>query len=339
MPCSGILHRVWRKEYNLALFRPVTPIMIIFDDKNSFSQLHQSCVATIGKFDGVHLGHQLILDQLKQKAETLNLPSLVILIEPHPEEFFAGPDGNCPARLTVLSEKLELLESFGIDYVFQLNFDKAMSELSAEAYIEDILVDGLGIASFIVGNDFRFGHQRRGDFDLLLVKGEQFGFEVLETATYERNGQRISSTFIREQLATADFALVEQLLGRPYSIKGEVVKGQQLGTDLGFPTCNINPQRRRIPLHGVYACEVRLVDRYRQAAVNIGYRPTITENGDALLEAHILDFDEDLYGKTIEVIFRHKIREELKFDGLEELKHQIGVDVAQVRQVLSEPAV
>lgn len=313
--------------------------MIIIQDTNRFSQLQQSCVATIGKFDGLHLGHQLILDQLKIKAVQLNLPSLVILIEPHPEEFFAGPGGDSPARLTSLREKLALLESFDIDFVFQLNFDKALSELSAETYIQDILVDGLGIACFIVGNDFRFGHKRQGNFSLLQVKGREFGFEVMETASYERNGQRISSTFIREQLAQANFELVEQLLGRPYSIEGEVTRGQQLGTDLGFPTCNIDPQRRRIPLHGVYACEVRLGDRYRQAAVNIGYRPTVTKNGDALLEAHILDFDEDLYGKTIEVIFRQKLREEVEFNDLEALKQQIGADIARVREVLSAPRI
>ena len=309
--------------------------MIVFEDTNRFSQLQQGCVATIGKFDGVHLGHQLILDQLKQKAEQFNLPSLVILLEPHPDEFYAGREGDCPTRLTSLREKLELLESFGIDFVFQLNFDQAMSELSAENYIQEILVDGLGVAGFIAGHDFRFGCKRRGDFALLQSKGAEHGFEVIETAAYERNGQRISSTLIREQLIRADFDLVEQLLGRPYSMKGEVVQGQRLGSDLGFPTCNLNPHRRRIPLHGVYACEVRLGDRYRQAAVNIGFRPTVTEDGEALLEAHILDFDEDLYGKTIEIIFRRKIREEVKFDGLEALKRQIGADVRRVRELLN----
>ena len=307
--------------------------MIIFEETNRFSQLQESCVATIGKFDGVHLGHQLILDQLKQKAEQFGLPSLVILVEPHPEEFFAQDADSCPARLTILQEKIELLESFGIDFVLQLKFDRQLSDLSAEDYITDILVGGLGVKSFIVGNDFRFGHQRKGNFELLIEAGKQYGFEVVETAAYERNGHRISSTYIREQLAKADFTLVEQLLGRPYSIKGEVVRGKQLGTDLGFPTCNIKPQRLRIPLHGVYACEVRLVDRYRPAAVNIGYRPTVTESGEALLEAHILDFNEDLYGKTIEVIFRQKIREETKFSGLEELKRHISADVEQVREL------
>lgn len=310
--------------------------MILIQNTDQFSQLQQSCVATIGKFDGVHLGHQLILDQLKKKAEQYELPSLVILIEPHPEEFFAPTPDSCPARLTGLQEKLELLESFGIDYVLQLTFDKALSELSAENYIRQILVDGLGVKCFIVGNDFRFGHKRQGDFALMRAKGAEYGFDVVETAAYEYKGQRISSTVIREHLQNAEFALVEQLLGRPYSIKGEVVRGQQLGTDLGFPTCNINPQRRKIPLHGVYASEVRLVDKFRPAAVNIGYRPTITEQGNALLEAHILDFDEVLYGKTIEVIFRAKLRDEIKFANLDALKQQIEVDVAQVRQMFAE---
>jgi len=309
--------------------------MIIFEEPERFTQFEQSCVATIGKFDGVHLGHQLILDQLKQKADELEQPSLVILIEPHPEEFFAANSGKCPARLTTLKEKLELLDSFGIEYVFKLNFNQAMSELSAERYIEEILVNGLGIKAFIVGNDFRFGHQRRGDFEMLTKSGEDYEFEVLETMAYEYNGQRISSTYIREQLALGKFDLVEQLLGRPFTMKGEVVKGKQIGSDLGFPTCNINPHRQQIPIHGVYACEVRLVDQYRPAAVNIGYRPTISEDGEALLEAHILDFDDNLYGKTIEVIFRQKLREEIKFDGLEALKQQISADVRQVRELLA----
>lgn len=308
--------------------------MIIFDDPERFSQLAPNCVATIGKFDGVHLGHQLILDQLKQEADELEQPSLAILIEPHPEEFFAASDEDCPARLTTIREKLELLESFGIEYVYQLGFDAAMSRLPAEDWVQDILVEGLGVLSLIVGHDFRFGHQRQGDFAMLQRMGKEHGFTVRETAAYERNGQRISSTYIRQELAQSNFALVEQLLGRPFSMKGEVQRGRQLGTDLGFPTCNINPGRRRLPLRGVYACEVRLGDRYRSAAVNIGYRPTVSETGEALLEAHILDFEDNLYGKQIEVIFRHKIRDEIKFDGLDALKRQMRADVEQVREVL-----
>ena len=307
--------------------------MVIFEETSRFSQAEQGSVATIGKFDGVHLGHQLIIDQLKGLAGRLELPTLVILIEPHPEEFFAKEPRVCPARLTTIEEKCELLESFGIDFVYLLKFDKNTSELSAESYIKDILVDGLGVAGFIVGNDFRFGHKRAGNFDLLQRKGTELGFEVSQTASYERNGYRISSTFVREQLANGDFELVEQLLGRPYSMKGVVEKGRQLGAQLGFPTCNMNPGRRQLPLLGVFACHVKLNNSCHLAAVNIGYRPTVTEEGSPLLEAHILDFDEDVYGQNIEVIFRQKIRGELKFDGLDALKKQLATDVKLVREV------
>ena len=307
--------------------------MVIFEETSRFPQAEQGSVATIGKFDGVHLGHQLIIDQLKDLAGRLELPTLVILIEPHPEEFFAKEPRVCPARLTTIEEKCELLESFGIDFVYLLKFDKNTSELSAESYIKDILVDGLGVAGFIVGNDFRFGHKRAGNFDLLQRKGNELGFEVRQTASYERNGYRISSTFVREQLANGDFELVEQLLGRPYSMKGVVEKGRQLGAQLGFPTCNMNPGRRQLPLFGVFACHVKLSNSCHLAAVNIGYRPTVTEEGSPLLEAHILDFDEDVYGQNIEVIFRQKIRGELKFDGLDALKKQLATDVKLVREV------
>jgi len=304
--------------------------MIVVQDVQGFSRQQRRCVATIGKFDGVHRGHRLILDQLKNKAAELGLPSLVILIEPHPEEFFASSAQQCPARLTTLDEKLQLLEACGIDFVFQLTFDQALSELSAEDYISRILVDGLAVACFIAGNDFRFGHQRQGDYQLLLSKGAELDFEVLESASFEVDGHRVSSTYVRENLSSSNFALVEKLLGRPYSIKGEVVKGLQLGADLGFPTCNIRLQRRQIPLHGVYACEVVVDKRRLHSAVNIGYRPTITEAGEALLEAHLLDFDGDLYGKSIDVIFRHKIRNEQKFANLDALKQQLATDVDQV---------
>ena len=307
--------------------------MVIFEETSRFSQAERGSVATIGKFDGVHLGHQLIIDQLKDLAGRLELPTVVILIEPHPEEFFAKEPRVCPARLTTIEEKCELLESFGIDFVYLLKFDKNTSELSAESYIKDILVDGLGVAGFIVGNDFRFGHKRAGNFDLLQRKGTELGFEVSQTASYERNGYRISSTFVREPLANGDCELVEQLLGRPYSMKGLVDKGRQLGAQLGFPPCNLHPARRQLPLLGVFACHVRLRNSCHLAAVNIGYRPTVTEEGSPLLEAHILDFDEDVYGQNIEVIFRQKIRGELKFDGLDALKKQLATDVKLVREV------
>lgn len=311
--------------------------MIVIDDPNTFSQ-HQSqqagCVATIGKFDGVHLGHQLILDQLKAKAEERNLPALAIIIEPHPEEFFAADPKQCPARLSLIDEKLELIESFGIDYACVLRFDKQLSQLSAEAYVRDILVDGLGIAAFIIGDDFRFGHQRGGDFALLQREGAELGFEVIESATYEHNGERISSTYVRECLEAGDFALVEQLLGRPFTLRGEVIKGQQLGSKIGFPTCNIDPERSNMPVLGVYACEVKLNGELRPAAVNVGFRPTVQAKGGALVEAHLLDYEGDLYGQTLEILFRAKVRDEMKFDSIDALSRQLGEDIARVRELI-----
>ncbi|MBL4820340.1 MAG: bifunctional riboflavin kinase/FAD synthetase [Gammaproteobacteria bacterium] len=309
--------------------------MILIEEHTGFAQQHSGCVATIGKFDGVHLGHQAILRQVRDKAEQLGLPSLVILMEPHPEEFFAASSQLCPARLNNLEEKLAALESMQVEYVYLLRFDLALSQLSAEDYIKSILVDGLGIAAFIVGSDFRFGNQRKGDFTMLKESGAHFGFDVIETASCEVGGQRVSSTYIRAQLEAGNFPLVEQLLGRPYAMTGEVVEGRKLGRDLGFPTCNVNLHRQRIPLHGVYVCEVKLGTELIPAAVNIGYRPTITSIGNALLEAHLLDFDGDLYGQRLEVVFRKKIREEEKFDELETLIRQIAIDVQQTREYFS----
>ncbi|MGI9250656.1 MAG: bifunctional riboflavin kinase/FAD synthetase [Pseudohongiellaceae bacterium] len=310
--------------------------MIVIRKTKQFRSRYENCVATIGKFDGVHLGHQLILDQLKVAAEQLELPSVVILLEPHPEEFFAQDSEDCPARLTDLPEKLKLIEACGVDMAFELKFDKKLSQLSADDYIRKILVQGLGVRSLIIGHDFRFGHKRQGNLALLRRCGKELDFTISETMPYERNGQRISSTFVREQLELGELALVEQLLGRPYSISGEVVEGQQLGANLDFPTCNIRLQRRRIPLQGVFACQVKLEERCLPAAVNIGFRPTVSDSGDAWLEAHILDFDENIYGARIEVIFRHKIRDEVRFDSVDELKQQLAIDVESVRDILAQ---
>ena len=207
-----------------------------------------------------------------------------------------------------------------------------------EIHAHDVLVEGLGVAVFIIGSDFRFGFRRQGDFALLQQRGSELGFEVEETASYEYNGVRISSSYIRQELAVSNFDLVEQLLGRPYAIRGEVQQGRRLARNLGYPTCNVDLQRLTLPLHGVYAGEVRLADRSFTAAVNVGYKPTVTDERAALLEAHLLDFDEDLYGKTIEVIFHHKIREEMKFDGLDALKAQMVRDIEKVRDMLGTPA-
>jgi len=323
--------------------------MKVIETIGGFAQQHRHCVATIGKFDGVHLGHQLILQQLKQQAMELQVPSMAIVIEPHPEEFFARNPQDCPARLSEFDEKLQLIADQGVDYSFKLRFDETLCRLTAQEYVEKILVKGLGISALIIGSDFRFGNQRQGDFTLLQELGRRYNFAVIKTESCEHNGVRVSSTYVRQQLADSRFDLVEKLLGRPYEISGSVVKGQQFGRRLGFPTCNVGLNRCNIPLHGVFACDVIIQASDQQAAqpqlclhgaANIGYRPTVSDEKKAVLEVHLLDFSADIYGAGITVIFRKKIRDELKFDSLTELKAQIAIDVLQTREffdTFSEP--
>ena len=313
--------------------------MLLFHDIGEFPKPRSGCAVTIGKFDGVHLGHQLILDQLKSQAMESDLASLVIVMEPHPEEFFTRHSDQRFLRLNTIQEKLQLLETVGVDFVYQLNFDEQTSEITAESYIKDFLVDGLGIRAMIIGDDFRFGKDRLGDYSLLEEYGEEYNYRLIKTATYEQNGHRISSTFVREQLLSSNFDLVTKILGRPYSISGTVARGQQLGSSLGFPTCNLDPGFNRISLRGVFACEVKLGQRILQAAANFGYRPTVSGETNVLLEVHILDFSEDVYGQLIEVMFRKKIRDELKFDGVDALKTQIGIDVKEVRKYFDKDSV
>lgn len=318
--------------------------MNVIHDTDGFLEQHSGCVATIGKFDGVHRGHQRIIRQLIEKSKEYELPSVVIVIEPHPEEFFAARPQDCPPRLTEAQEKVALLQALGVDTVFLLPFDLALSRLSPQAYIDQILVGGLNVRCLIVGGDFRFGHQRAGDYQLLKNYGP---FDVVETKSCDVDGTRVSSTYIRGLLAAGDFAQVQTVLGRPYGISGRVVKGRQLGRNLGFPTCNLALNRRNIPLHGVYACEAIIqmtghddsthgksgggtITAY--GAANIGYRPTVTEEGEAMLEVHLLDFEDDIYGARVTVIFKQRIRPEYKFNSLEALTEQISQDVEQVRQ-------
>lgn len=309
--------------------------MVIFEETETFSALERGCVATIGKFDGVHLGHQVILQQLKEKAAQCDRPAVVILIEPHPEEFFSKKLVESPARLSTFDEKIGLLESFGIGYVYRMRFDRELSELSPQTYIINILVDGLAINDFIVGKDFRFGHRREGDFKLLKDYGSSYHFQISEAKTYQHEGRRVSSTYVRELIAASDFEKARELLGRKYSMKGIVLHGKKLGAQLGFPTCNLDPQRQNLPLRGVFAAEVRLKEVVYSSVVNIGYRPTIDSVSKALIEVHILDFDLQIYGEELEITFVQKVRDEKKFDGLEALKLQIKNDVEATRSIFN----
>lgn len=290
---------------------------------------HRGCVATIGNFDGVHRGHQAILARLRERAAELGVPSCVVIFEPQPREYFA-PD-TAPARLARLRDKVALLAAEGVDRVLCLSFNQRLSKLSAAEFVDTILVDGLGVRHLEVGDDFRFGCDRVGDFEFLQQVGLSQGFTVEAAQTVELDGLRVSSTQVRQALAKADFALAERLLGRPFRISGRVLHGQKLARQLGTPTANIQLKRHRVPLTGVYLVSVELDGKAWPGVANIGVRPTVSGDGSAHLEVHLLDFAGDLYGRRLTVEFHHKLREEQRFASLEALKSAIDADIAAAR--------
>jgi len=308
----------------------VTPVPQVFiRGLHNLRPWHRGCVATIGSFDGVHLGHQAILRQLRQAANAHGLPSVVIVFEPQPHEFFSGD--KAPARLMRLREKVQALFAAGVDRVLCLQFNQALRSLSAQAFIERILVQGLGIRHLVVGDDFRFGCDRSGDFALLQNAGQQWGFSVSDTCTLLLHGERVSSTRIRSLLEQGEFSAAEELLGRPYSISGRVTYGQQLGRKLGVPTANIHLRRYRSPLQGVFAVSLQLADRTYPGVANVGVRPTVSGSNKPILEVHLFDFAEAIYGSSVSVTFYRKLRDEQKFASLEALQTQLQIDIAQAR--------
>ncbi|MBD3649493.1 MAG: bifunctional riboflavin kinase/FAD synthetase [Pseudomonadales bacterium] len=291
---------------------------------------HRGSVVTIGNFDGVHVGHQAILKQVTDKAKELNVPSMLICFEPQPQEFFE--EFEAPARLTRFREKVERLQEQGVDLVLCLKFNEKTRSMSAQEFMS-LLTDDIRVSALFVGDDFRFGNDRSGDFELLQRVGKERDFEVtnLHTLTYE--DIRVSSTRIRECLAEGEFEQAEKMLGRPYSIIGKVMHGNQLGRRMNAPTANIQLHRYRAPIDGVYAVEVHRLNGPLKGVANVGVRPTLDEKTpEPILEVHIFDFDRNIYGKCVEVTFRHKIREEKKFDGLDELKEAIHRDIGKSRQ-------
>ena len=291
---------------------------------------HRGCVATIGAFDGVHCGHQAVIRQLLQKSVELGLPSIVIVFEPLPREYFAPL--NAPARLSSFREKFLALQALGVDRILRVRFTEHLQTMSAQEFSDTLFVRGLGVSHVALGDDFRFGNDREGDFRLLSAQGERYGFDVEPTVTFAIHGERVSSTRIRQALEEADFELAETLLSRPYSISGKVVYGRQLGRSLGFPTANLELHRLRAPLSGVYAVEVTGAGLDKaQGVANVGTRPTVNDSIKANLEVHLLDINQDLYGRRIEVVFKHKLRDEKKFESVDELKENIARDVKNAR--------
>lgn len=295
---------------------------------------HRGCVATIGNFDGVHLGHQAIIAQLTEQAVRLRLPRVVITFEPQPQEFFAGPTAP-PARLMRLREKLLALDGLGIERVLCLTFDHALAALPAERFIDDLLIRHLGIRYLVVGDDFRFGHRRAGDFAMLVAAGQRHGFEVANTHSYILDGERISSTRIRQTLSRGDLELATRLLGRPYDMCGRVAYGDQVGRTIGFPTANIHLHRRVTPVYGVYAVAMSGAGlRPWPGIANVGRRPTVQGNRERL-EVHLLDFQGDLYGQHVKVDFLHYLRPEQRFESMAALQAQIQQDERTARTYFS----
>lgn len=297
---------------------------------HNLNEQHRGCVLTIGNFDGVHRGHQALMSRLCEEGRKRNLPVVVMVFEPQPLELFAGD--KAPARLTRLREKLRYMAEAGVDKVLCVRFDRRFAALSAQRFISDLLVEKLDVKYLAVGDDFRFGAGRQGDFLLLQKAGAEYGFEVVSTETFCDGGKRISSTAVRQALAVDDLALAQSLLGHPFTISGRVVHGDALGRTLGFPTANLPLRRSVSPVKGVYAVEVRgLTPEPLQGVANIGTRPTV-KGLRQQLEVHLLDINMDLYGRHIDVVLKQKIRNEQRFASLEALKEQIANDVVTARQ-------
>ena len=293
---------------------------------------HRPSVVSIGNFDGLHLGHQYVIKTLLSKSQELAVPSTVITFEPLAKEFFAP---NSVERLTSIEERANLLFELGVDQVLCVDFNAKFAARSPESFVQDVLIDGLGVRYLSVGDDFRFGKDRAGDFTLLQKLGNQHNFLVTAHDTFELDGARVSSGRVRSALKEGDFRLAERLLGRAYSIRGEVSRGQQMGRTLNFPTANIVLPGVTMAVSGVYAVVIDIDDMQFNGVANVGTRPTVdgTQNR---LEVFIFDFDQDIYGQQIQVTFKHKVRDEQKFSSIEELKTQIANDSDNARAFFAQ---
>jgi len=295
---------------------------------------HRGSVATIGNFDGVHLGHQAVFRELLAEGKRLGLPATVVTFEPQPLEYFAPK--RAPSRLTRLREKLGAMRDAGVQRVLLLEFGPRLAAMSAAEFIDTLLVRKLMVRHLYVGDDFRFGKGRTGDIGLLRTAGTEHGFTVDAMETLALEGERISSTRIRQALATGDLATAESCLGRPYAICGRVAHGDKRGRSIGFPTLNVDLHRRVSPLSGVFAVRVSGVEASPLPGVaNIGTRPTVTGDTRYLLEVHLFDFAREIYGSHVTVEFVSRIRDERRFASFDELRSQIALDAAEARERLA----
>jgi riboflavin kinase/FMN adenylyltransferase len=309
----------------------------LFRDTAGPSLAPGGSVACVGAFDGVHVGHRALLAHVRERATARGLLPLAVSFEPIPREFFAR--GAPVPRLASAREKIEHLRAGGVSALLSLRFDKALAAMPAEAFVEDVLLRRCGVRELWVGADFRFGHARRGDVTLLRELGARHGFDVEVMGDVDIDGERVSSSAVRTHLAAGEFDAAARLLGRRFAIGGHVVRGQQLGRQLGYPTANIRLGRRVSPVSGIFAVRVRGVGSSAWPGVaSLGVRPTIDGGGEPLLEAHLFDFDGDLYGRRLEVEFMRKLRDEAKFADLDAMVRQIDRDAEQAREILKVDA-
>jgi len=293
------------------------------------------CVLTIGNFDGLHLGHRTVIKKLAERGEALGLPVVIMIFEPQPLEYFLGD--NSPSRLMRLREKVIEFAKLPVDNLLIVRFNRYFANCDAEQFIDDILIKKLNVKHLVIGDDFHFGKARRGNFAMLKEKGKLYGFSVEDTGSYQVAGLRISSTLIRDALGEGDLAQAEKLLGRCYSVCGRVAHGDKRGRTIGYPTANIRMFRKNTPVNGVFAVTMTGIDGLEfEGVANVGTRPTVDGGSKVILETHLFDFDKDIYGRYVEVHFKQKIRDEIRFQSLEQLKAQIQKDVAETKKIFAE---
>ena len=300
---------------------------------NQLRPFIQGCVLTIGNFDGVHIGHSVVINKLAEKGKLLGLPVVVMVFEPQPLEFFLKD--NAPSRLTRLREKILHIQHLPVDYFLIAKFNQQFANLDPDYFIQEILLQQLNVKYLVVGDDFHFGKARRGNFSLLQEAGERYNFKVTDTASYAVKGCRVSSTLIRDALSNGNLAEAKSLLGRDYSVCGRVVHGDKLGRKIGFPTANVQLLRKNTPIQGVFAVTMTGIGEQPVFGVaNVGTKPTVNGKEKVLLETHLFNFDQNIYGKYVEVHFKYKIRSEMRFQSVDDLKQQIQLDTAQAKTLL-----
>ena len=294
----------------------------------------EPCALTIGNFDGLHFGHQEVIRELSEAAEARGLPTTVMLFEPQPVEYFAGD--KAPPRLYRCREKLSAIRQLPVDRVVMLTFNARLAALEAEDFVKEILIDRLNVKYLLVGDDFRFGRERKGDLQLLQELAGKYGYELGHLQSVIQSGQRVSSTLIRQHLTAGEFVEAAKLLGRPYRMTGKVVHGSKIGRDLGFPTINLPVDRFHSPVKGVFAVRVYGIEPGQSlyGVASLDSRPTI-DGKHCLLEVHLFDWSGDCYGKRVEVEFVQYLRDEEKYESMEAMQQQIERDAAQARKILA----